>query len=168
MRASSVRATAHVGSETSETDFKRGVRERFAAQVSHLDYQDRANRPAHPSVGLIAQLNATWRVVDDPLQWKLQRKKGNPRSKNPGWENRSFCTTREGLLRCVREYCGNVEPAALAALTTLPEHHAMQNLDVRGTDQAQTDGQSEALVSEGLEDRGAVDQQSRNSQPALS
>ena len=78
---------------------------------------------AHPSNRLVAQLNASWRVVDDPLQWILQRRKGNPRSKNSGWENRSFCTTREALLRCVREYCGEVDLAALAALSALPEHH---------------------------------------------
>ena len=44
--------------------------------------------------------------MDDPLQWVLQRRAGNPRTKNSGWENRSFCTTREALLRCVRKYCG--------------------------------------------------------------
>jgi hypothetical protein len=72
---------------------------------------------------LLAQLNASWRVVDDPLQWVLQHKKGNPRSKNPGWENRSFCTTRAALLRCAHEYCPEVDAAALAALIALPEHH---------------------------------------------
>jgi hypothetical protein len=46
--------------------------------------------------------------VDDPLQWILQRRKGNPRKKNSGWQDRSFCTTREVLLRCVREYCGSL------------------------------------------------------------
>jgi hypothetical protein len=168
MRASSVRATAHVRSETSETGFKRGVRERSAAQPPHRDYQDRANRLAHPSVGLVAQLNATWRVVDDPLQWRLQRKKGNPRTKNAGWRDQSFCTTREGLLRCVHECSGNVVPAALAKLTALPHHHAMQNLDVRGTDRAHAHGQSKPLVPRALKDSGAGEQAPRSSEPALS
>ena len=96
---------------------------------------DSTPAPAHPSNGLIARLNENWRVVDDPLQWILQRKKGNPRNKNTGWQSRSFCTTREGLLRCVREYCGEVEPAALAKLAALPPNHATQNLE-RGTDEA--------------------------------
>ncbi len=147
---------------------KKGVRERSAAPETHRDCQDRAERPAHPSNRLVAQLNGTWRVVDDPLQWRLQRKKGRPRKKDSGWQDRSFCRTREGLLRCVREYCGDVEPAALAKLSALPEHHAMQNLDVRGTDQAQADGRSEPLASQGLEVREAGDQPSRNSQSALS
>ena len=79
---------------------------------------------AHPSNRVIVQLNAKWRVVDDPLQWILQRKKGNPRKKNSGWLDRSFCTTRDGLLRCVREYCREVDDHALAALQALPDYHA--------------------------------------------
>jgi hypothetical protein len=34
---------------------------------------DRTPTPAHPSNGLIAQLNEDWRVVDDSLQWILAR-----------------------------------------------------------------------------------------------
>jgi len=130
-----------------QTTSKRAVREPSTAPRGHRDYQQPSQSPAHPSNYLVAQLNATWRVVDDPPQWRLQRKKGNPRSKNPGWRDRSFCSTREGLLRCAREHCGNVEPAGLAKLTALPEHHAMPNLDVRGTDQAEADGQSKPLVA---------------------
>ena len=126
-----------------------------------------AKRPAHPSNRLVAQL-ANWRVVNDPLQWRLQRRKGNPRTRNSGWQDRSFCTTRKGLLRCVCEYCGDVEPAALAKLAALPEHYEMQNLDVRGTDQAHANSQPKPLVSEALEGCEPGDQPPRNSQPALS
>jgi hypothetical protein len=80
--------------------------------------------PAHPSNRLIAELNRNWRVVDDPLQWILQRRKGNPRKKNSGWQERSFCTTREGLMQCVREYCGEVDDKALAQLHALPDFHS--------------------------------------------
>ncbi|MGO8841323.1 MAG: hypothetical protein ACLQF1_09395 [Methyloceanibacter sp.] len=38
-------------------------------------------------------------------------------------QNRSFCRTREGLLRCVREYCGEVDADALAKLEALPDFH---------------------------------------------
>jgi hypothetical protein len=62
--------------------------------------------------------------VDDQVQWILQRRKGNARKKNSGWRNRSFCTTREVLLRCIREHCGQVDENALSALEALPEHHA--------------------------------------------
>ena len=80
--------------------------------------------PAHPSNRLITPLNSNWRVVDDPLQWILQRKKGNPRKRNSGWIDRSFCATREVLLRCIREYCGDVDQKAFAQLKALPDHHA--------------------------------------------
>jgi hypothetical protein len=79
----------------------------------------RRRSPRAPSTGLIAQLNANCRVVDDPLQWVLQRKKGNPRDKNTGWRDRSFCSTQEALLRCIHEYCGEVE--ALAKLKSLTD-----------------------------------------------
>jgi len=83
--------------------------------------KDRADGPAHPSNRLLAQLNTNWRVVDDPLQWILQRRKGNPRKKNSGWRSRSLCRTRDALLRCVREHCGEIDPEALATLKELPD-----------------------------------------------
>jgi hypothetical protein len=78
---------------------------------------------AHPSNRLSVQLNDNWRVVDDSLHWILQRRKGNPRKKNSGWQDRSFCTTREGLLRCVRENCGEIDDDGLTKLRALPEFH---------------------------------------------
>jgi hypothetical protein len=42
-----------------------------------------------------------WRVVYDPLQWILQRRNGD----RGRWDNRNYCVTKAGLLRCVREYC---------------------------------------------------------------
>ena len=54
----------------------------------------------------------------------------------------------------MREYSGNVLPAALAKLTALPQHHALQNLDVRGTDQAHPNGQSTSRIPMGLEESG--------------
>ena len=87
--------------------------------------------PAHPSNRVITGLNVTWRVVDDALQWILQRRKGNPRKKNSGWQDRSFCRTREGLLRSVRELCGEVDPKAMAPLNALPEFHSVGGLPPR-------------------------------------
>ena len=100
-----------------------GVRQPSAALPPVLVPSTLPSPPAHPSNRLTAQLNKNWRVVDDPLQWILQRRKGNPRKKNSGWQDRSFCTTREGLLRCIREYCGEVNQNALADLQALPDHH---------------------------------------------
>ena len=81
--------------------------------------RDRAEGPTHPSNRLVAQLNETWRVIDDPLQWILQRRKGNPRKKNSGWQSRSVCRTRGALIRCTREYIGEVDGEALAKVHSL-------------------------------------------------
>jgi hypothetical protein len=97
-----------------------GVRESFKLEAGVVFPRAGKNAQRTP---LLAQLNANWRVVDDPLQWILQRKKGNPRKKNYGWRNRSFCRTREGLLGCVREYCGDVDAGAQAQLEALPDYH---------------------------------------------
>ena len=40
-------------------------------------------RAALPSNRLTVQLNKNWRIADDPLQWILQRRKGNPRKGTP-------------------------------------------------------------------------------------
>ena len=157
------------GNQTSPK--KKRVRERPPGSETEPERQDRAERPAHPSNRLIAQLNERWRVVDDPLQWILQRRKGNPRSKNSGWSCRSFLRTREGLLCRIREYCcppdqgelrsireyQGVDESALEQVRALPDWHSdwdqkdHTNLDVRGTDQAQVDGLSEPLCAQGLE-----------------
>src|SRR5215470_18109775 len=110
--------------EGNDALLKEGVCEPCASIADVIAPTEVPSPPAHPSNWLIARLNSNWRVVDDPLQWILQRRKGNPRKRNSGWVDRSFCTTREGLLRCVREYCGEVDQSALAKLQALPDHHA--------------------------------------------
>ena len=100
------------------------VREQSAARAVHLGYQDHAEAVAHPSSRLIAQLNENWRVVDDPLQWILQRRKGRPRAKNSGWQNRAYCSTREGLVRRIRPCCGEIDADAFAELQRLPDNHS--------------------------------------------
>jgi hypothetical protein len=72
---------------------------------------------------VVSVLNANWRVVDDPLQWILQVRKGRKRKKATGYRNRSFCVSRTALLRCIREYCGPVDPDGLALIAALPKLH---------------------------------------------
>jgi hypothetical protein len=72
---------------------------------------------------IIANLNAKWRVVDDPIQWILQVRKGRKGKRTTGYRGRSYCLSRTALLRCIREYCGPVEPNALALIEALPERH---------------------------------------------
>jgi hypothetical protein len=119
----SVKLDTDADSRLAESSSHQRVRQRgLIAPVAAAPHK-LPSPPAHPLNRFIAQLNKNWRVVDDPLQWILQRRKGNPRKKNSGWQDRSFCTTREVLLRCVREYCGEVDEKALADLKVLPEYH---------------------------------------------
>jgi hypothetical protein len=71
---------------------------------------------------VVAHLNARWRVVECPhqLQWILQRSASAKTHTTSRWQNRSFCGTRDGLLRCSREHADAIDPAA-AVLAALPE-----------------------------------------------
>jgi hypothetical protein len=118
-------ALDRLAGETSTADqptLQRGVREPSPIVGGGALSTNLASPPAHPSNRLIAQLNENWRVVEDPLQWILQRKKGNPRKNNSGWADRSFCRTRAGLLRCIPS-CGEVDVSALTKLQSLPDYH---------------------------------------------
>ena len=114
---------AQLRSDESIVHLENVVRETSQTPCLIARSEGRSYSPPHPSNRVITQLNAKWRVVDHPLQWILQRRKGNPRKKSSGWQDRSFCTTRGGLLRCVRESCGEVYVEALAQLRALPEFH---------------------------------------------
>jgi hypothetical protein len=77
----------------------------------------------HPSNQLLIQINPNWRIVEDDLQYILQRRKGSARKKSKGWTARSFYRTREALLLGIREYCGSVDEDALKPVRALPEWH---------------------------------------------
>jgi hypothetical protein len=63
----------------------------------------------------VIYLTDGWRVAYDPLQWILQRQQGGR------WRDRSFCVTREGLRRCIRDHVG--DEADISAVLRLPEWH---------------------------------------------
>jgi hypothetical protein len=155
MRASSVRAEPRnlepqLGLETQprlDPTAERLVRKSAAAPGIHREYQGQAKRPAHPSNRLVTQLNERWSVADDPLQWILQRRKGSPRNKNSGWRGRSFCRTKDALLRCIREHCcspdqgqlrsireyNGVDKVALQQVRALPDHKLGRSWNGRST-----------------------------------
>ena len=70
---------------------------------------------------VVVSLNRRWRVIEcrDRVQWILQRRaKAEPHPRP--WEGRSYCRTSEALIRCVREYAGEIDPAACTVLAALP------------------------------------------------
>lgn len=81
-------------------------------KVSHRESDDNYKR-------VVAMLNGRWRVVlcKDGWQWVLQRK---AQTKN-GWRSQSYCVTREGMLRCIRENVEEVDAEGLALVRRLPE-----------------------------------------------
>jgi hypothetical protein len=93
---------------------------------SSTPVEEIASPLAHPSDRLLIQLNPEWRVVNDDLQYILQRRKGTPRSKATGWRSFSFCRTREALLRCIREFCGAIDESSLVQVWALPSWHPDQ------------------------------------------
>jgi hypothetical protein len=71
---------------------------------------------------IVVMLNSNWRVIRcaDGLQWILQRRGSPEKPRRDDWRGRSYCRTRDVLIRCAREYSGPIDPAASAALEALP------------------------------------------------
>ena len=79
---------------------------------------------ADPSRAVVAVLNEDRRVIDDSLQWILQKRHGRPTSKSSGWRGRSYCTSRKSLLASVEKWCKPpVDPNALRILQALPDEY---------------------------------------------
>jgi hypothetical protein len=75
---------------------------------------------------VVAQLNERWRVIvcRDGIQWILQRKQALGATETyaaSDWRGRSYCRTSSTLVRCCREHCGPIEPAAATVLAALPD-----------------------------------------------
>ncbi len=62
----------------------------------------------------LVQLNASWRVADDPPQWTIEQRKGS------GWRARKFIRNRDHLLRRIGEMCGDVDPTAIETIRSWP------------------------------------------------
>jgi hypothetical protein len=80
---------------------------------------------------IVARLNAGWRVIEcpDAIQWILQRLGSPNRSRRADWRGRSYCRTREALIRCTRHHAGDIDPAAATVLAALPERIEAVNLE---------------------------------------
>ena len=101
----------------------------FSVKKPGIVERYRSNRFGSTAPNVIAVLNNSWRVVDDPLQWILEVRKGHKRQRASGYSGRSYCCSRTALLRCIREHCGAVDPEALVILRHLPDRHPDMRLD---------------------------------------
>ncbi len=68
----------------------------------------------------LVQLNADWRVADDPPQWTLEQRIGNASAKDSGWRARKFIRATDHLLKCIGEMCGDVPTAAIETIRSWP------------------------------------------------
>ena len=81
-------------------------------------------RPADRSKPVVAVLDDRRRVIDDGVQWILQKRHGRPTRKSTGWRGRSYCTSRKSLLDSVEKWCEPpIDPDALRNLQALPDDH---------------------------------------------
>jgi len=72
---------------------------------------------------VVAILNARWRVIAcrDGIQWILQRRNAPETARGDDWRGRSYCRTREALIRCTCAVAGEINPAAARVLASLSE-----------------------------------------------
>lgn len=72
---------------------------------------------------LVAVLNSRWRVIQcrDGIQWILQYRNRAETVARDGWRGRSYCRTKEALIRCCDEHAGQLDPVARKTLLALPE-----------------------------------------------
>ena len=77
--------------------------------------------PNGAPIPLFVALNDHWRVSFDPLQWILARRVGQQ------WIARSFCVTREALLRCIKDYCP--KDVDLSSVHAFPDWHSDRSHD---------------------------------------
>jgi hypothetical protein len=72
---------------------------------------------------VVARLNPRWRVIECSagIQWILQCRTSAETYPTSNWKGRSFCMTRQALLRCSREHAGAIDPSAASILAALPD-----------------------------------------------
>ncbi len=68
----------------------------------------------------LVQLNTNWRVADDPPQWTVEQRIGNPSARDSGWRARKFIRNTDHLLKRIAEMCGDVDPAAIEIIRSWP------------------------------------------------
>ena len=73
---------------------------------------------------IVAVLNRGWRVIvcRDGIQWILQRRNRAETVARHVWRGRSYCRTKEALIRCCDEHAGQIDPGRpRMTLAALPE-----------------------------------------------
>jgi hypothetical protein len=74
------------------------------------------------SYPVVARLNARWRVIAcrHGIQWILQYRNRAETVATDAWRGRSYCRTKEALIRVCDAHVGEIDPEAEAILARLP------------------------------------------------
>ena len=103
-------------------------------EMRPLDAPEAVNRnESSDSYGdVVAVLNPKWRVIRcrDGIQWILQSR-DSATAANGVWRGRSYCRTKEALLRVCAKHAGEINPTAAAILVALPDWIEPPNLPSR-------------------------------------
>jgi hypothetical protein len=96
------------------------------AQMRPLDAPIR-NESAEGYSFVVAVLNGKWRIIEcrDGLQWILQSRDTLRALPTTVWRGRSYCRSKEALLRVSAAHAGAIDPTVAAILASLPERIAM-------------------------------------------
>jgi hypothetical protein len=83
---------------------------------------------------VVAVLNRKWRVIRcrNGVQWILQSRDSATAAKGV-WRGRSYCRTKEALLRDCAAHAGELDPTAVGLLAELPDRIEAPPLPSRST-----------------------------------
>jgi hypothetical protein len=79
---------------------------------------------------VVAVLNGKWRVIEcrDRIQWILQSRDSLRPEEVGLWRGRSYCRTKETILRVRAAHAGKIAPTTAAVLVALPDCIEPRNL----------------------------------------
>jgi hypothetical protein len=111
-----------------------GATDNSDARICPLDSNEDANRKesADGYSRVVAVLNGKWRVIEcrDRIQWILQSR-DSLKATVGVWRGRSYCRTKEALLRVCAAHAGEIDPGAAAVLAALPDWIETPNVVTR-------------------------------------
>ncbi|MBZ9808316.1 hypothetical protein [Mesorhizobium sp. ESP-6-2] len=86
--------------------------------LSDLENRERSDTYSHT----VLRIDDTWRVIVCPegLQWILQKRKGYLGGR-PAWDGKSFCRSKTGLRRAIKDKVGAIPPEIESQLAQLPD-----------------------------------------------
>jgi hypothetical protein len=97
-------------------------RDKDAASAAYPSAKCSKSEEADDYFAVVAGLNKTWRVIvcSAGIQWVLQSRRGQRRG-GARWEGRSYCRTKEAIIRLSRRFARPIDPVAAAIVAALPD-----------------------------------------------